>query len=106
METKLAVWLVGKKYAESVEEGKEFLNALEKGNCPDALLDYLKKDLDVLMALGGKVSTDKATEYLKDKLKSAEKLIAFWETNPKDTNAIFFNKRLQEYLSAHPEEQS
>ncbi|MBR3624532.1 MAG: hypothetical protein IKN43_14430 [Selenomonadaceae bacterium] len=104
METKLAVWLVGKKYAENVEEGMEFLQALENNSCPDALLDYLKKDLDVLMALGGNISSDKAVEYLKDKLKSAEKLIAFWEANPKDTNAIFFNKRLQEYLATHPEE--
>ena len=45
----------------------------------------------------GKVTAEKVLPYLTEKFKSAEKLIAFWEANPKDTNAVFYHRRLAEY---------
>lgn len=104
MEIKLAAWMVQKDYAENMDDAVEFVKSVKNGQCPDALLNILKKNIDVMMAVGGKVTTDNAISFLQDKFKSAEKLIAFWEANPKDTNAVFFNRRIEEYKARENEQ--
>ena len=98
MKTKLAVWLVQKKFAESVPQAREFLDAIERNECPPELPALLDKDMDVRITLGGTITEEAALNFLKEKLKTAEKLIAFWEANPKDTNAIFFFRKYNQYL--------
>lgn len=102
MKTKLAVWLTQKKFAESVPQAMEFLAAIEKNECPPELLATLKKDMEVLIAIGSPVTEEAALSFLQEKLKTAEKLIAFWEANPKDTNAIFFLRKYHQYLEDQP----
>lgn len=98
MKTKLAVWLVQKKYAESVPQAEEFLAAIERNECPPELPALLDKDMDIHIANGGTVTEETALSFLQEKLKTAKKLIAFWEANPKDTNAIFFLRKYNQYL--------
>ena len=63
------------------------------------LLDILQKNLDVRIAIGGgTITKETALNFLQEKLKTAEKLIAFWEANPKDTNAIFFFREYHRYM--------
>ncbi len=100
MKTKLAVWLVQKKYAESVPQAETFLSAIRQGTCPPGLIDILRKDMDVLIAVGNPITEEKALAFLQEKLKTAEKLIAFWEENPKDTNAIFFLRKYNQYMES------
>lgn len=97
MDIKLAAWMVQKEYAENMDEALEFVRAIKNDSCPSALLNILQKNMDVMMEIGGKVTTEKAVPFLQSKFKTAEKLIAFWEANPKDTNAVFYHRRLAEY---------
>lgn len=97
MDIKLAAWMVQKEFAENMDDAIMFVRAVKDGSCPDALLNILKKNMDVMMEVGGKVTAEKVLPYLTEKFKSAEKLIAFWEANPKDTNAVFYHRRLAEY---------
>ena len=54
--------------------------------------------MDIRIAIGGPVTEEAALSFLQEKLKTAEKLIAFWEANPKDTNAIFFLHEYRHYM--------
>ncbi|MBQ7479510.1 MAG: hypothetical protein IJT01_11585 [Selenomonadaceae bacterium] len=98
MKTKLAVWFTQKKFAESVPQAEEFLAAIKENECPQELLDILQKNLDVRIAIGGTITKETALSFLQEKLKTAENLIAFWEANPKDTNAIFFFREYHRYM--------
>ncbi|MBQ3972402.1 MAG: hypothetical protein II687_09460 [Selenomonadaceae bacterium] len=99
MKTKIAVWFTQKKFAESVPQAEEFLDAIKENECPQELLDILQKNLDVRIAIGGgTITKETALSFLQEKLKTAENLIAFWEANPKDTNAIFFFHEYHRYM--------
>jgi len=100
MKTKLAVWLVQAKYADSVPQAEEFLSAIQQDTCPPELIDFLKKDMEVLITIGNPITEEKALAFLQEKLKTAERLIAFWEENPKDTNAIFFLRKYNKYMES------
>ncbi len=94
---KLSAWMVQKEYAENMDDAILFVKAIKEGNCPEALLKELQKNIDVMMAVGSKVTAEKVVPFLQNKLKDAEKMIAFWEKNPKDTNAVFYHRRIEEY---------
>jgi hypothetical protein len=91
MEKKLAVWLVQRRLARDVDEGLEFAAALERGECTEAMVEANRHNMDAMAKLG-KVTQENLGPYMQEKLAMAKKLIAFWEENPKDTNAIFFFK--------------
>jgi len=97
MDIKLAAWMVQKEFAENMDDAIFFVKAIKEGNCPEELLKKLMKNIDVMMAIGSKVTAENAVPFLRNKLKDAEKMIAFWEANPKDTNAVFYHRRLEEY---------
>lgn len=91
MEKKLAVWFLQRHFARNIDEALEFVASLEKGEFTDVMLEANRGNMDLLMELG-QITAEKLKPYFLDKLATAEKLIAFWAENPKDTNAIFFNK--------------
>ena len=105
MKTKLAVWLTQKKIALDVPQAMGFLDAIQKDECPQELLELLEKDLDVRIAIGSPITKEKALSFLQEKLRTAEKLIAYWEEHPKDTNAIFFLRGYRQYLEENQENQ-
>ncbi len=96
-DVKLSAWMVQKEYAENMDDAILFVKAIKEGNCPDALLKKLRKNIDVMMAVGSKVTAENVVTFLQNRLKDAEKMIAFWEKNPKDTNAVFYHRRIEEY---------
>ncbi len=97
MKTKLAVWLAQKKFAENVPQALDFLDSLAKDECPPELFDRIQKDLDARIAIGEPLTEKAVLAFLHEKLRTAEKLIAYWEEHPKDTNAIFFLRRYHQY---------
>ena len=101
MDIKLAAWMVQKEFAENMDEGLSFVKAVKSDSCPESLLKRLQKNIDVIMAIGKKVTSENAVKFLQNKFKDAEKMIAFWEANPKDTNAVFYHRRLAEYNETH-----
>lgn len=101
MDVKLAAWMVQKEFAENMDDALSFVKDVKEGKCPENLLKKLQKNIDVMMAIGGKVTVDNAVPFLQSKLKDAEKMIVFWEANPKDTNAVFYHRRLAEYNEEH-----
>lgn len=96
MKTKLAVWLAQKKFAENVPQALTFMDSIAKNECPPELLQRVQKDLDTRIAIGV-ITEETVLAFLQEKLKTAEKLIAYWEEHPKDTNAIFFLRRYHQY---------
>lgn len=101
MDIKLAAWMVQKEFAENMDDAVFFVKSVKEGSCPDALLRNFKKNIDVMMAIGSNITAENAVPFLQNKFKDAEKMIAFWEANPKDTNAVFFKRRLEEYKESH-----
>ena len=97
MEKKLAIWLLQRHYARDIDEALAFATALEKGEFTEEMLEANKRNMDVIIDIG-KVTEEKFKPYLFDKVSTAEKLIAFWAANPKDTNAIFFKKEYNEHF--------
>ena len=100
MKTKLAVWLTQKKLAEDVPQALSFIDTIRSNECPSEILEHIKKDLDMRIALGDPITEEKVLSFLQEKLKTAEKLIVYWEDHPKDTNAIFFLRRYREYMES------
>ena len=92
MEKELAAWLISRKYAVYPDQALEFVRALQRGECPAEMVELLQKNLDLVMELGGSITTENLVPCFQEKLKSAAKLIAFWHDNPKDTNAVFFHR--------------
>lgn len=90
MEKQIAVWLVQRGYADNLEQGIRFAQALANKECTEEMLDALGHNIDVFMSVGGPVTADNLLPFLLDKYNMAQKLIHFWNENPKDTNAIFF----------------
>lgn len=90
MEMQIAVWLLQRGYANNLDQGIRFAQALEKKECTEEMLDTLGHNLDVYMTIGTPVTQEKLLPFLLDKYGMAIKLIKFWSENPKDTNAIFF----------------
>ncbi len=90
MEKQIAVWLVQRGYADNLEQGIRFAQALANNECTEEMLDTLSHNIDVFMTVGGPVTAENLLPFLLDKYSTATKLIKFWNENPKDTNAIFF----------------
>ena len=90
MEKQIAVWLLQRGYADDLEQGIRFAQALEKKECTEEMLDTLGHNIDVYMTVGGPVTQENLMPFMLDKYRMATKLIKFWLENPKDTNAIFF----------------
>ncbi len=96
MTKKLAVWLMQQNIAVSLPQGIQFVESASKNEYPEGLSEELEKQLELRMTLGSPISHESALSYLKDRLATGEKLIKFWESNPKDTNAIFFLRKCSE----------
>lgn len=90
MEKQIAVWLLQRGYADSLDQGVRFARALEKKEYTEEMLETLGHNLDIYMSLGAPVTQENLLPFLLDKYSMAVKLIKFWNENPKDTNAIFF----------------
>lgn len=95
MEKKLAVWLLQRKLARDIDEALSYAPALLQGQFPEEMLAANERNVAVIKEIG-KVTREKFEPYLMEKAATAQKMIAFWEKNPKDTNAIFFNKAYQQ----------
>lgn len=90
MERQIAVWLLQRGYAEDLEQGARFAEALAKNECTEEMLEVLGHNIDVFMTVGGPVTAENLLPFMQEKYSMAQKLIKFWGENPKDTNAIFF----------------
>ena len=90
LERQIAVWYLSHEMAEDLRQALDFVRLVEKGEATEEMATVLSKNLDIRLQLGGNVTADSALKFLQDKRKTAEKLIAMWEENPKDTNAVFF----------------
>ena len=90
MDRQIAVWLLQRGYADDLEQGIRFAEALGKNECTDEMLDTLGHNIDVFMTVGGPVTAENLLPFMQEKYSMATKLIRFWNENPKDTNAIFF----------------
>ena len=98
MKTKLAIWFTQKKFALDVPQALEFIESIRKDQCPPELIDILRRDIDIRLAIGDPLTEKKVLSFLQEKLRTAEKLIPYWEEHPKDTNAIFFLKGYRQYM--------
>lgn len=92
MEKKLAAWLFQRHYAESPAQGLRFVKAVNAEKGTEEMADSLLCNIETMDLIGTETPEEDALKVLKEKLRSAERLLAFWEANPKDTNAIFFMK--------------
>ncbi len=90
MEKLIAVWLLKRGYADDVEQGIRFAEALAKNECTEEMLETLGHNIDVFMTVGGPVTAENLLPFMQEKYEMAQKLIKFWSDNPKDTNAVFF----------------
>lgn len=90
LEQQIAVWFLSHELAETLQQALDFVRLIEKGETSEEMAVVLNKNLDVRLQLGGNVTADAALKFLQEKRTTAEKLIAMWEKNPKDTNAVFF----------------
>ncbi|MCR5758686.1 MAG: hypothetical protein K6F95_12405 [Selenomonas sp.] len=90
MEKQIAVWLVQRGYADDVEQGVRFAEALAKNECTEEMLETLGHNIDIFMTVGGPITAENLMPFMQEKCNMAKKLIKFWSENPKDTNAIFF----------------
>ncbi len=94
MEKKMAVWLKMRGFAETVEQGEEFVRSAQNNETNKELTAVLSKNPDAALNMGGKVTDENAIKFLREKLATGQRLIGFWEENPKDTNAIFFAREM------------
>ena len=99
MKKELAIWLMQKEIAGSIEQGLRFIEAAEKDTYPEGLTEMLSKQFELTLTLGSPIPEDKALAYLKERMTMGERMIKFWKENPKDTNAIFFFKKCAELTS-------
>lgn len=99
-EKKFAIWLLTRKYARDLEEAKEYAKAIIAGECPEAMVEFNKKNMDVIMELG-KVTQETMAPYMQKKLEFAKTCIRFWEEHVKDTNAIFFRRKYEENFGTY-----
>lgn len=90
LEQQIAVWFLSHELAETLQQALDFVRLVEKGEANDEMAAVLNKNMDIRSQLGGNVTTEAALKFLQEKRATAEKLIAMWEKNPKDTNAVFF----------------
>ena len=95
MDKKLAVWLWSHGFAPTAKDGLIFLEEIRR-NSPKEMLSYFAGSFSARMEMGKEVTEENVVSFLKEKLKTAQRLIAFWEENPKDTNAIFFFKKYKQ----------
>ncbi len=90
MDKQIAVWLLKRGYADDVEQGVRFAQALANNECTEEMLETLGHNIDVFMTVGGPVTAENLLPFMQEKYEMAVKLIKFWAANPKDTNAVFF----------------
>lgn len=90
LEKKIAVWFLTHDLAETLQQALDFVRKVEKNEATEEMAAVLGRNIDVKVKLGGQVTAETALGFLREKREAAEKLIALWENNPKDTNAIFF----------------
>ncbi len=95
MEKKLAAWLLQRKLARDTDEALGYAAALLQGQFPEEMFAANERNVNVMKDIG-KITREKFEPYIMEKVATAQKMIAFWEENPKDTNAIFFNKTYQQ----------
>ncbi len=75
MEKQIAVWLVQRGYADNLEQGIRFAQALANNECTEEMLDTLSHNIDVFMTVGGPVTAENLLPFLLDKYSMATKLI-------------------------------
>lgn len=90
MDKQIAVWLLKRGYADDLEQGVRFAQALANNECTDEMLETLGHNIDIFMNVGGPVTAENLLPFMQEKYEMAVKLIKFWAANPKDTNAVFF----------------
>lgn len=100
LEKKFAIWLLTRKYAHDLDAAMEYSKAIIAGECPESLVEFNKKNMDVIMELG-KVTQEAMAPYMQKKLDLAKKCIVFWEEHVKDTNAIFFRRKYEENFGTY-----
>ena len=88
MEKLIAVWLLKRGYADDVEQGVRFAEALAKNECTEEMLETLGHNIDVFMTVGGPVTAENLLPFMQEKYEMAQKLIKFWSENPKDLKSF------------------
>ena len=97
MEKQLAVWLLQRGYADDLEQGLRFVEALAQNTCTEEMLDTLGHNIEVLMNMGEPVTAENLLPFMQERSQTAIKLIRFWSESPKDTNAVFFFNECRKY---------
>ena len=104
LEKKFTVWLLTRKFARSLEEANAFAKAVMAENCPEDVAALMAEanrgNMDVMMEIG-KVTPEKMMPFMAGKFDLAKKCIGFWEEHVKDTNAIFFRRKYEEYYGEY-----
>ena len=67
MEKLIAVWLLKRGYADDVEQGVRFAEALAKNECTEEMLETLGHNIDVFMTVGGPVTAENLLPFMQEK---------------------------------------
>ncbi|MBP8599524.1 MAG: hypothetical protein KBI24_10035 [Selenomonas sp.] len=97
MEKQLAVWLLQRGYADDLEQGLRFVEALAQNTCTEEMLDTLGHNIEIFMSVGEPVTAENLLPFMQERYQTAIKLIRFWSESPKDTNAVFFFNECRKY---------